>query len=443
MTIIRDELETSLIEAKGNNFIKILTGIRRVGKSFALFNIFKNHLLDSGIPPDNIIEVDLEKPANKPLTNPFALDQYVRKRIAAASGMCYVLIDEIQRCHKVLPDGVDLNQVHPDDRESCYISFIDILNGLRTTPNVDVYVTGSNSKMLSSDVATEFRGRGQIINVHPLSFREFCRCKANNSNPYALLEEYMRFGGMPDCVLKDSDAEKRQYLANLYDSIYIRDVIERNKIKDAVLLERIIDIVMSAVGSLTNPNKLANVLATTFKASVNQPTISHYLQHLENAFIIKKVNRYDIKGRHYLDYPAKYYATDTGLRNARMNFRQFEPSHLMENVIYCELIRRGYSVDIGVVERERHSNGRHESRRYEVDFVINDPPRQIYIQSAYLIPDEQKRVQETTSLLGIKNNFPKLVITNDPLQPRTCDESGITYMNLLDFLLDAKSIDIF
>lgn len=443
MTIIREELETSLIKAKGNSFIKILTGIRRVGKSFALFNIFKNHLLETGTPPDNIIEIDLEKAANQQFTNPLTLDSYIRKRIAAAKGTCYVLIDEIQRCHKVLPDGMDLRHVHPDDRDSCYISFIDILNGLRTTPNVDVYVTGSNSKMLSSDVATEFRGRGQIIPVHPLSFREFCSCKAAAANPYALLEEYMRFGGMPDCALKNSDSEKRHYLANLYDSIYIRDVIERNKIKDAALLERIIDIVMSAVGSLTNPAKLANVLATTFKTSASYPTISRYLQHLEDAFIIKKVNRYDIKGRHYLDYPAKYYATDTGLRNARMNFRQFEPSHLMENIIYSELVRRGYSVDVGVVEKEQRTNGRHETRRYEVDFVINDPPRQIYIQSAYLIPDEQKRVQETTSLRSIKDNFPKLVITNDPLQPRTCDESGITYMNLLDFLKDPKSIDVF
>ena len=439
--INRQGLLGRLIAAKGNNFVKILTGIRRCGKSYLIFNLFKKHLLESGVPTNRIIEIDLEKPSNKHLTNPIALDEYIRERISKSNDTHYILIDEIQSCHKVLPEDLDISKVHPDDRESCYITFYSVLNGLRTEPNIDIYVTGSNSKMLSSDVATEFRGRGQIIHVTPLSFCEFRNFKGESSNPIAIIGEYMQFGGLPDCVLMDSVSKKKEYLINLYHSIYIRDVAERNKIKDEPLLEKIIDVTMSTIGSLTNPTKLANAIKTLTGLDTTRPTVAKYLKYLEDAFIVSKANRYDVKGKHYLDYPQKYYATDTGLRNARLNFRQVEPTHLMENIIYCELLRRGYTVDVGVVEKELHITGKHEIKRYEVDFVVSIPPRTIYIQSAYTIPDEAKRQQETASLLNIKDNFPKIIIVNDPFQNRTTDDNGITYMSLFDFLTDMKCLE--
>lgn len=441
MEIARPELARRLIAAKGNKFVKILTGIRRCGKSYLLFNIFKRHLLENGITPRHIIEIDLEKPANKGLTNPLALDKYIRERISKTKGTCYVLIDEIQSCHKVLPESIDLSKIHPDERESCYITFYSVLNGLRTEPNVDIYVTGSNSKMLSNDVATEFRGRGQIIHVTPLSFSEFTTFKGSDHSPLALVDEYMRFGGLPDCVLMNSVAEKKAYLENLYQSIYIRDVVERNRIKSDTLLERIIDVTMSGIGTLTNLTKLVNSIKTLTGLDATKPTVAKHLKFLEDAFIVAKANRYDVKGKRYLDYPVKYYATDTGLRNARLNFRQVEPSHLMENIIYCELLRRGYAVDVGVVGKEFHANGTHEVRKYEVDFVVNASPKVIYIQSAYGIPDAAKRKQESASLLNIRDNFPKIIITNDPFQPRTTDDNGIVYLGLIDFLTDPKCLE--
>ena len=441
MDIKRDELEQKLIAAKGNHFVKILTGIRRCGKSYLLFTIFRKHLLESGIPARRIIEIDLEKPANKHLTNPISLDKFIRSKTSRVKATCYVLIDEIQSCHKVLPEGIDITKVHPDERDSCYITFYSVLNGLRSEPNIDIYVTGSNSKMLSSDVATEFRGRGQIIHVTPLSFLEFTNFKGDSHDPKALLDEYIRFGGLPDCVLMNSEMSKKEYLLDIYQSIYIRDIVERNHIRDDAMLEKIIDVTMSGIGTLTNPTKLANAIKTLTGLNATKPTVAKYLKFLENAFIVSKALRYDVKGKHYLDYPAKYYATDTGLRNARLDFRQVEPTHLMENIIYCELLRRGYSVDVGVVGKETNIHGKHEIKRYEIDFIVNIPPKVVYIQSAYLIPDEEKREQETAPLLNISDNFPKLIVTYDPYQTRTIDDNGISYMSLFDFLTDPKSIE--
>jgi len=439
MTIERSILLNRLIAAKHNGFVKILTGIRRCGKSFLLFNLFKRHLLETGVPTSHILEVNLEDQANERLTNPLELGRYIREHLASDGCMNYVLIDEIQRCRKVLPDWVDLSRVHPDDREASYVTFHGVLGGLRSMANVDVYVTGSNSRLLASDVATEFRGRGQVIHVTPLSFSEFhAFCKNTIRDA---LSEYMLYGGMPECVLQTSAAEKETYLKDLYQTIYIRDIAERYKIKNDVLLETLIDVVMSSIGGLVNPTKLANAITTVSKVKATQPTVAKYLKMLEDAFLVSKANRYDIKGRRYLDFPSKYYASDTGLRNARINFRQFERSHLMENVIYCELLRRGYSVDVGVVEKGGNAAGRHEIRRYEVDFVVNRGARQIYIQSTLSIPDEAKRIQETQSLQNTGDSFPKLVITNDAHQERGYDNSGIAYMGLEDFLLDPTSIE--
>lgn len=441
MTIKREALLSQLTAAKHNNFIKIITGIRRCGKSFLLFNLFKRHLLAEGVKKDHIIEIDLENDENEFLTDPIELGKYIRKMTPRNRGRFYVLIDEIQRCRKVLPPGIDLSRIHPDDRESAYITFYSVLSGLRTSPHIDAYVTGSNSKILISDVATEFRGRGQIIQAMPLSFAEYRDFRASETNPLAVLQEYMRYGGLPECALKPTPEDKERYLRNLYSTIYIKDIIERNKIQNEGLLEAVIDIVMSNIAGLTNPTKLTHAIQSTIDAKATRPTIVKYLDCLKNAFLFLEATRYDVKGRHYLDYPIKYYATDPGLRNARVNFRQTEPTHLMENVIYCELVRRGYPVDVGVVMLDERKNGVHQTRQYEIDFVVNRGPKQIYIQSAYSIPTAEKREQETFSLRHTGDSFKKVVITNDTFQTRTYDDNGIAYIGLIDFLLDPHSLE--
>ena len=441
MTIKREALLSQLIAAKHNNFIKIITGIRRCGKSFLLFNLFKRHLLAEGVKKDHIIEIDLESDENEFLTDPIELGKYIRKMAPKNRGRFYVLIDEIQRCRKVLPPGIDISRIHPGDRESAYITFYSVLSGLRTSPHIDAYVTGSNSKLLISDVATEFRGRGQIIQTTPLSFAEYRDFRAAEANPLSVLQEYMRYGGLPECALKPSPEEKERYLRNLYSTIYIKDIMERNKIQDESLLEAVIDIVMSNIAGLTNPTKLTHTIQSTIDAKATRPTIVKYLDCLKNAFLFLEAARYDVKGRHYLDYPIKYYATDPGLRNARINFRQTEPTHLMENVIYCELVRRGYPVDVGVVMLDERKNGIHQTRQYEIDFVVNRGPKQIYIQSAYSIPTDEKREQETFSLRHTGDSFKKVVITNDTFQTRTYDDNGIAYIGLIDFLLDPHSLE--
>jgi predicted AAA+ superfamily ATPase len=441
MTIQRNNLLTQLIKAKHNSFIKILTGIRRCGKSYLLFNIFKTHLLEDGVQADHIIEIDLEHPVSVDLINPIKLDNYIRSKLVSDGKMNYVLIDEIQYCGKALPEGFDLSKIHPDDRERMFVDFYRVLNGLRTTPNVDVYLTGSNSRLLASDVATEFRGRGYVIQVTPLSFAEFMPLRTSEQNPFKVIEEYLLYGGLPDCVLATSPESKEAYLKDLYTTIYLRDIVERYHLRNDFLLNKVIDIVMSDTATLTNPTKLANTARTAAGISASRNTVVQYLDHIADAFLISKAERFDVKGRRYLDYPVKYYATDTGLRNARINFRQPEFTHLMENAIYNELIRRGYSVDIGIVQRHDYSSGKHTIRQYEIDFVINRGPKQIYIQSAYSIPTAEKREQETFSLRHTGDSFKKVVITNDPFQTQTYDNSGIAYIGLWDFLLDPNSLE--
>ncbi len=441
MTIKREALLNQLVAAKHNDFVKIITGIRRCGKSFLLFNLFKKHLLAGGVKKDHIIEIDLEKDENESLTDPVELGKYIRRMTPKNRGRFYVFIDEIQRCRKVLPPGIDLSRIHPDDRESAYVTFYSVLSGLRTSPHIDVYVTGSNSKLLIYDVATEFRGRGQIIQVMPLSFAEYRHFRASEANPLAVLQEYMRYGGLPECVLKTKPEGKERYLRDLYSTIYIKDIVERNKVQNVDLLETVISMVMSNVAGLTNPTKFTNMIQSAADAKATRPTVVKYLNYLKNAFLILEAARYDVRGRHYLDYPIKYYATDPGLRNARLNFRQTEPTHLMENIIYCELVRRGYPVDVGVVMLDTRRNGIHQTRQYEIDFVVNRGPKQIYIQSAYSIPTAEKREQETFSLRHTGDSFRKVVITNDPFQTRTYDDNGIAYIGLVDFLLDPLSLE--
>ena len=442
MEIKRDLYVNRLIKAKHDNFIKIITGIRRCGKSYLLFNLFKQHLLDKGVQQDHIIEVNLEKKSAAGLRTPDPLLEYIQKRIIDDGRMNYVFIDEIQLCKKTLNPGIDLSRVDPDDLEDCYTTFYDVLNELRTTPHVDCYVTGSNSKMLSKDVATTFRGRGEEIRVFPLSMSEFLPLREPITDFKSVLREYLMYGGLPDCVLKTDERGKRDYLADLCRTIYLRDIEERNKIRNEPLMSTLFDIVMSNVGCLTNPTKLANAIISIAKLPANSTTVSKYLDFFCDAFLIGKVERFDVRGNHYLDYPLKYYAEDPGLRNVHMNFRQYEPTHLMENAIYNELIRRGYSVDVGVVEtRAVNKNGIREQRQYEIDFVVNRDSERIYIQSAWDIPDEAKRKQETFSLTHTKDHFRKIVVTGDPYEKPWLDEHGITFIGIMPFLLNPKSIE--
>lgn len=440
MTIKRDRLLKCLTDAKHNEFIKIITGIRRCGKSYLLFKLFKSHLVKSGVRKDHIIEIDLENAAFYPLHNPIELLAYIKGRIKRDGHWTYVLIDEIQNCQKVLPSGTDLNHIHPDDRESAYVTFYSVLSELRTMRRVDVYVTGSNSKLLISDVATIFRGRGQSIQVTPLSLAEFMPLRKGNESQ-SIFDEYLTFGGLPKCVLLKSDGERKNYLAELYRAIYLRDIVERNKIKNPVTIETLLDVVMSGIGGLTNPNKIADTMNTVAKMTTSNKTVDAHLGFLENAFLIAKARRFDVKGRRYLESPCKYYATDTGLRNARINFRQNEPTHLMENVIYNELVRRGYSVDVGVVPFETRASGKHEIRRYEIDFVINKADERIYVQSAYAIPDSEKRAQETFSLRHVGDSFRKVVITGNLREKPWRDENGIVFIGAMEFLLDPKCLE--
>lgn len=440
MTIKRDFLLKQLIDAKHNGFVKILTGIRRCGKSYLLFKLFRRHLTQSGVRKDHIIEIDLETADNKPLQNPLALLAHVKKKLKKDGRWHYVLIDEVQNCQKVLPPGTDLSLIHPNDRESAYVTFYDVLSELKNSRNIDVYVTGSNSKLLASDVATTFRGRGQAIHVTPLSFAEFMPLRKGRE-AQSVFNEYLTFGGLPQCALLKSDAERKAYLEELYRTIYLRDIAERNKIKSLAVMEALLDIVMSGIGGLTNPNKISDTMNTTARLGTNSTTISKYLDFLQNAFLIAQVRRYDVKGRRYLESPLKYYAVDCGLRNARINFRQYEQPHLMENVIYNELVRRGYAVDVGVVQLESRASGKHEIRRYEIDFVVNKADKRIYIQSAYAIPDQEKKAQETFSLRHVGDNFRKVVITGNLHEQLWHDDNGIAFIGILDFLCNPHALE--
>jgi len=441
MQISRPYLLNRLIAAKHNDFVKILTGIRRCGKSYLLFNLFKKHLLDTGVSPDHIIEIDLEREEMKSLHTPTPLHEYIQSRLKMDGQWNYVLIDEIQLCHRVRPAGLDLSTVHPEDIDDCWETFYSILSQLRTTPFVDCYVTGSNSKLLSSDVATEFRGRGEVIPVTPLSFAEFASAHANSTNTFALLQDYLTYGGMPECLAYDTPEHKQAYLQNLYTTIYLRDLVKRHKLHGETALAMITDSVMSMIGGLTNPTNLVNFMNANLKFSASQPTVVKHLKYLTDAFLIDKAQRFDVRGKHYLDYPAKYYATDNGLRNARTGFRQIEFPHLMENTIFNELKRNGYAVDVGVVGIDRIQDGKHIRSSHEIDFVINRGYDRIYIQSAWMIPDDEKMRQETFSLKHTGDSFRKVVIDGHPMAARYIDNDGIGHINLIDFLLDPKAIE--
>ncbi len=415
--INRDEYLEKLISRKWNGMIKVITGIRRCGKSFLLFNLFKNYLLESGVGQDHIIEVSLDTPESIELRNISKLNEYIKSKIVDSDGY-YVLLDEIQ-----LVDG-----------------FETLLNGLLRINNVDCYVTGSNSKFLSSDIITEFRGRGDEVRVHPLSFKEFYDAyQGDKNNAY---DEYSIYGGMPALIGKKTHEEKASYLTNLVENVYLTDIIDRNGLKkDKDILNELLNILSSSIGSLTNPTRLVNIYDSVAHIKISKMTISSYIDCFIDAFLINKAERYDIRGNGYIDSPFKYYFEDIGLRNARINFRQNEPNHVMENIIYNELVVRGYSVDVGVVEvNYKNAENKSERKQYEIDFVCNKGNNRYYIQAAYALESLEKTEQETRGFKKIEDSFKKIVVLKDCYVPWH-DENGILYIGLKDFLLDKNSLE--
>ena len=423
----REQYLNEIISKKDNGRIKIITGLRRSGKSVLLFQLYRDWLIREGIHEDHIIALALDIWENAKYRNPIELDKYVRDRMVADGEKYYIFIDEIQFVAEIQNPYVD----NPDAK----ISFIDVVLGFMQMKNADVYVTGSNSRMLSSDILTQFRDRGDEIRVYPLSFAEFYR--EYKGDKRGAWQDYYTYGGMPFVTSLETHEEKSRYLKDLFDRTYIKDVLERHEIKnDAAMLSILLDILASGIGSLTNPTKLSNTFKSERQIAIGSETIEKYIGYFEEAFLIEKAVRYDIKGRKYIGTPAKYYYTDLGLRNARLGFRQLEETHIMENVLYNDLIRRGMDVDIGVVEyNTKDSAGKKIRKQLEVDFVVNKGEKRFYIQSALSIADPEKKEQEIASLKRIPDSFSKIVVVRDYLNPWQ-DENGIVYLGIEQFLLD-------
>lgn len=405
MIIKRDKYLDELIGWKHTDLIKIVTGLRRCGKSFLLFNLFHQHLLSSGTDESHIIEIALDDISNEALREPFRMLEYVKSKIKD-DNQYYLIIDEVQLLGR----------------------FVDVLNSFMHIDNVDIYVTGSNSRFLSKDVATEFRGRGIEIHIYPLSFAELYQ--ARGGDKYALWKSYYTYGGLPYLASLNDNARKAEYLSSLNQTLYLKDIVERNKIANEDEFSELMNLMASSIGSPCNPNKIANTFKSVKKVSLASQTIAKYLSFMEDAFIVEKSVRYDIKGRKYISTLSKYYFQDVGLRNALLNFRQVEETHLMENVIYNELRRCGYSVDVGMIEVRSAT----QRKQLEVDFVANKGDKRYYIQSAFALPDEQKREQELASLKKINDSFKKIIITRDDIAPYH-DDNGVLIIGLMDFLL--------
>lgn len=411
--IKRNSYLKQLISGKQNGLIKIVTGIRRCGKSYLLFKIFRNHLLEQGVTPDHIISLALDDILNEEYCDPKKLVLYIKENIKD-SQIHYVLLDEVQM--------VD--------------NFVGALNSLLHIDNVDVYVTGSNSKFLSSDIATEFRGRGDEIRIYPLSFSEFL--SEYNGDKNDAWRDYITYGGLPLILSLESSQQKSNYLHNLYQTVYLKDLIDRNGIKKSVEFDALTKVMASSIGSPCNPNKLSNTFKSVSNTDLSSITIDNYLGFLQDAFLLEKASRYDIKGKKYIGTLSKYYFVDMGLRNCLLGFRQIEETHLMENVIYNELRSRGYLVDVGVVEtRTRTENQGMLRKQLEIDFVVNNGSKRYYIQSALSLPNEEKIEQEMASLKNVSDSFQKIIIVKDNIVPHH-NESGILFINLYDFLLNRE-----
>ena len=418
--IKRDYYVNRLIHNMWNGEIKVITGIRRCGKSVLLFDLFAQYLDEQAVAPDHIIKIALDQRKYYKYRNPIMLCEYVEGilREHSKSEKFYLFVDEVQFTVKV----------KDEENGDIEVTIYDMLNELKAYTNLDVYVTGSNSKMLSKDIATEFRGRATQIHIYPLSFDEFYSYIGGEKRP--AFEQYMLYGGMPRICEMSDERDKKNYLTNLYDELYVKDIVERNGLEREDILNAVLDYIASQIGSLTNPTNIANALTSMRHEKVNPALIASYLRHTTDAFLIEKARRYDIKGKTYFDYPNKYYYTDIGLRNARLNYRQYDPGHIMENIIYNELMRRGYSVDVGMVLERKQQ----EKIQREIDFVVNDGDRRIYIQSSYQMDSEQKENTELRSLQLTGDFFKKIVLRMD-IPHNYYDDNGFYHCNLIDFLL--------
>ena len=429
MVIRRDRYLERLISKQNNGMIKVITGIRRSGKSYLLFNLFYDHLLASGTPEDNIICIALDDVENEAYRDPYRLYSYIKERVQDNREQYYVLIDEAQ--YAISKEEMK----NPDEPIRLY----GVLNSLLRKSNVDVYITGSNSKFLSSDVMTEFRGRGDEIHISPLSFSEFY--PASGQEKSDAWRDYLYYGGLPHILAESGGEAKSRYLEKLNKEIYLRDMCERYGIRDEESMLILMKVIASAIGSLSNPQKISDTFRSSGNKVITMPTISNYLKYLQDSFVVEKAERYDIKGRKYISTPSKYYYSDLGLRNALLNFRQFEETHLMENAIYNELIYRGYSVDVGVVETRVDEGGKKVRKQLAVDFVVNQFNKRYYIQSAFLISDREKFEQEQAPLVKIPDSFKKIVVVGNNT-PIWRNEEGITFMGIYDFLLNENSLDL-
>ena len=417
MEIKRDIYLQKLINRMHNGMIKIITGIRRSGKSYLLFNIFRNYLKEQGVADDHIIAIELDMFENEKYRDPRTLLEYTKSQMTD-DGDYYIFLDEVQ----LLP------------------AFESVLNSFLHMHNVDVYVTGSNSKFLSKDVITEFRGRGDEVHVYPVSFREYM--EVFDGDKYESWSSYVSFGGLPLTITMATDEQRMEYLTRLFEETYIKDIIERNHIEKVQEINDLINILASGIGSLTNPSKIEATFKSVIQSDISLNTIRAYIDHLKDAFIVNEVNRYDVKGRKYIGTPLKYYFEDVGLRNARLGFRQVEETHLMENIIYNELRVRGYQVDVGViVKRDRTEEGVQEKKQLEIDFVANMGSKRYYIQSAFSLPDDEKRAQEKASLINVNDSFKKIIIVKDIVKP-LYDNDGILTMSIYDFLLNEHSLEL-
>ena len=429
MEIKRDSYLQQLISYRFDGLVKVITGIRRCGKSYLLKNIYRDYLLENGVKDEQIITIELDLAKDIKYRNSLILSSYIREKVEKSKDEYYLFVDEIQMSDEVA------NPYNPDGKR---ITFYDALNDLRGLSNLDVYVTRSNSKMLSSDILTEFRGRSDEIRVHPLSFAEYYSAVGGDKNE--AFDEYAFYGGMPLILSRPNDATKMNYLESLLQEVYIKDIVERKRIERQDVLEQILDLLCSSVGSLTNPTKIANTLKSKQGYSVSANTIRTYIGHLEDAFLFSKSKRYDVKGKSYFDSPNKYYSEDIGLRNARIGFRQQEMTHIMENLIYNELNTRQFLVDVGVVyQRSVNDNGNSVRIPREIDFVVNSGGKRTYIQSAYAMPDDEKAEIELRPFTLTGDFFPKILVRKD-IGKRWYDDNGILNINVIDFLLDKDII---
>ncbi len=428
MEIKRDLYLDKLISRMGNGMIKVVTGVRRCGKTYLLFKLFRDYLRESGVADDHIIAIQLDSPDFAALRDPDALYRHLSSRISDTNGRFYVLLDEVQY-------AISRSELrNPEEPPRLY----GVLNGFLHRYNVDTYVTGSNSKLLSTDVMTEFRGRGDEVHVRPLSFAEFMQ--GFEGDRYDGWDEYVVYGGMPLTLSMSSHEQKASYLERLFVEVYFKDIVARYGVKKPEELGALVDVLASSIGSLTSPSKIESTFRSSLRSDITDATIAAYIAYLKDAFLVDEACRYSVKGRKYIGSPKKYYFEDVGLRNARLGFRQIEENHIMENVVYNELLTRGYSVDVGMVEKRGREDGRDVRRQLEVDFVANQGSKRYYIQSAWMIPDDEKRAQEKAPLLGIDDSFKKILLVGGH-HPVYYDVDGILTMGLLDFLLDPGSLD--